>query len=105
MTGPMHDLRLLKGVRYMLVRKIQGWSGQQVLAAIVLLSAATAAVAQTTQTLTFSASAYGSQAFVGKTVLLGRTAVVNVSPCTTQVGASQSNNTASVNVPPLLTNG
>lgn len=74
------------------------------LGAAAMLVLCLPAVGQT-QTLTYSASAYGSQASVAGTVILGKTAVVNVAPCTTKVGAQQSNNTASVSSPPLLTTG
>jgi hypothetical protein len=53
----------------------------------------------------FSASAFGTRAFVGNTVLSGRTALVILSPCSTQVGANRTNSTAGVTVPGILASG
>src|SRR5450759_2546388 len=75
------------------------------LVGMLVVAAAGPAAAQTAQTLTFSGSAYGTQAFVGGTVLLGKTAFVNVTPCTTQIGLNKSNNTASASDPPLVVTG
>jgi hypothetical protein len=56
-------------------------------------------------TVIFSASAFGTQAFVGNTVLSGKTAFVILAPCSTQVGANRTNSTTGVNAPPLFTSG
>jgi len=62
------------------------------------------ALAQST-TLVFGGSAYGTHAFVGDTVLSGRTAFVTLGDCSTKIGAHVTNSAGSVNVPPLFTTG
>ena len=56
-------------------------------------------------TLVFGGSAFGTDAFVGTTVLSGKTAFVTLGNCSTTVGAQVTNSVASVNVPPLFTTG
>jgi hypothetical protein len=58
-------------------------------------------------TVLFQAGAFGSYAFVGQTVTLGKTAPVGVGTgCgTTQVGASTTGTVASVTLPPLILTG
>jgi hypothetical protein len=56
-------------------------------------------------TLVFGGSAYGTHAFVGNTVLSGRTAFVTLGDCSTKIGAHVTNSAGSVNVPPLFTTG
>jgi hypothetical protein len=52
----------------------------------------------------FNASAYGTHAYVGKTVVLGKTSYVTLG-CTTEVGISKANTTTSVSAPPLVGTG
>src|SRR5690349_8307503 len=72
----------------------------QALLIFLLLSSAT--FGQNSQTLLFSAGAYGTYAYVGHTVTLAKTAPVGVGPgCgTPEVGASQTGTVASVNGAP-----
>jgi hypothetical protein len=62
------------------------------------------ALAQST-TLVFGGSAYGTHAFVGNTVLSGKTSFVTLGDCSTKIGAHVTNSAGSVNVPPLFTTG
>lgn len=84
------------------------------LAAACLPLAATSGVAQTNvdsgqtgHTIVYSANAYGTYAFVGNVVNVGKTAVVSLgSPCgTPQVGAHRTGTIASVTAPPLVLSG
>jgi hypothetical protein len=63
------------------------------------------ALAQSNTTLVFGGSAFGTDAFVGNTVLSGKTAFVTLGDCSTTVGAHVTNTVTSVNVPPLFTTG
>jgi hypothetical protein len=76
-------------------------------AIFVLLVLPTFAIAQNSQTLLFSAGAYGTSAFVGDVVKLGKTAPVGIGAgCgTTEVGASKAGTVASVNALPLVQTG
>jgi hypothetical protein len=56
-------------------------------------------------TLVFGGSAFGTDAYVGTTVLSGKTAYVTLGDCSTTVGAHVTNSVASVNVPPIFTTG
>src|SRR5712691_3179964 len=56
------------------------------------------------QTVVFSADAYGSFAFVGTTVILGRTAPLGLG-CDTNTAISKSATVVSVNLPPIATTG
>jgi hypothetical protein len=49
--------------------------------------------------------AFGTDAFVGTTVLSGKTAFVTLGDCSTTIGAHVTNTVTSVNVPPLFTTG
>src|SRR5579863_2468333 len=75
------------------------------LLALVFLTGATQLALAQTSTLVFGGSAYGTRAFVGNTVLSGRTAFVTLGDCSTKVGAHVTNRVGSVNVPPLFTTG
>jgi hypothetical protein len=57
-----------------------------------------------TQTLDLSASAYGTNVFVGNTIVSGKTAPSNVG-CTPQIGVNKNNSIASVSLFPTLTTG
>lgn len=77
-------------------------------AILVLLAVSTPVLAQNnSQTLLFRAGAYGSYAFVGQTVKLGKTAPVGIGGgCgTAKVGASQTGTVLSVNALPIITTG
>jgi hypothetical protein len=58
-----------------------------------------------TSTLVFGGSAFGTDAYVGNTILSGKTAYVTLGDCSTKVGADVTNTVASVNAPPLFTTG
>ena len=75
--------------------------------ALALLTISTSVFAQDSGTLLFRAGAYGTYAFVGKTVTLGKTAAVSVGGgCgTPEEGASRSKTVASVNALPLVSTG
>jgi hypothetical protein len=74
---------------------------------LVLTSSISSAQSATSETILFRAGAYGSYAFVGQTITLGKTAPVGVgSGCgTAQVGASVTGTVASVTLPPLILTG
>src|SRR5579872_4961038 len=63
-----------------------------------------AAVAQS-DTLVFGGAAFGTDAYVGSTVLSGKTAFVTLGDCSTTTGQHKTNNIAAVNQPPLFTTG
>lgn len=60
--------------------------------------------AQNTQTIDFGASAYGTNVFVGSTVVSGKSAFVSLG-CTANTNISRSNTVASVSVPNTITTG
>ena len=74
---------------------------------LLVFSSVSYAQTAANQTVLFRAGAYGSYAFVGQTVTLGKTAPVGVgSGCgTAQVGASTTGTVASVTLPPLILTG
>lgn len=57
-----------------------------------------------TQTIDFGANAYGTQIFVGSTIISGKTATSAIG-CTPQTGLVKTNTVASVSVPPTLSTG
>jgi hypothetical protein len=63
-----------------------------------------AALAQSS-TVVFGGSAFGTDAYVGTTVLSGKTAYVTLGDCSTTVGAHITNSVATVNAPPIFTTG
>ncbi len=90
---------------------LKGWgisSGHFPRAILVLLAFSTTLLAQTnSETLLFRASSYGTYAFVGQTIKLGKTAPVSIGGgCgTAQVGASRTGTVLSVNAPPIVITG
>jgi hypothetical protein len=74
---------------------------------IALLAFCAIGWTQDSETLLFRAGAYGTYAFVGKTVTLGKTATVSVGGgCgTPEEGASRTKTVASVNALPLVSTG
>lgn len=78
-----------------------------VLASMLCCTFALGQSGSTAETLLFKASAYGSYAFVGQTVKLGKTAPVSIGGgCgTAQIGASRTGTVASVTLPPLIITG
>lgn len=60
--------------------------------------------AQNTQTIDFGASAYGTNVFVGSTIVSGKSAFVSLG-CTANTNISRSNTVASVSVPNTITTG
>jgi hypothetical protein len=80
-----------------------------VLGVVVVALVAPAANATTgspqTKRIKFGANAFGSYAFVGKTVLAGKTAPVALGACTLSPPVHRENSAAGANVPPLLSLG
>ncbi len=63
-----------------------------------------AAFSQSTQTIDFGASAYGTNVFVGKTIVSGKTAYISLG-CTPSTKINKSNTVASVSVANTITTG
>jgi hypothetical protein len=74
--------------------------------AVILTTVANGAVSQSAHaaTLAYGGSAYGTYAFVGTTVVLGKTAPVGLS-CGSSVGANKTSTVLSVTGAPLVTTG